>query len=64
MLRYRLIDQESTELGTFASVPEAWEPGDRLMVRPERVLEIVSIVPAGETDEFDAYIVVKQAQTP
>jgi hypothetical protein len=60
MLRYRLVDEKSNDLGPYVSPRRSWKPGDRFEVRAGHIVELVDVVEAG-TDEFAAYLVVRRA---
>ena len=58
--RYRLIDEDGTDLGPLASDRSNWHPGERLSRWHGERLEVVSVVEADElTELFRAYIVVR-----
>ena len=57
--RYRLIDEDGTDLGPLASPRNDWSAGDRVARRRNEDLTIVSVVPAEDHDYFHAYLVVR-----
>jgi hypothetical protein len=61
--RYRLIGEDSSDLGTFATSEPDWLPGHRINQGPGDVLEVVRVVAAEEGDDVNGYLVVRQASS-
>jgi hypothetical protein len=59
--RYRLIDEQGTDLGPLASQRLDWHPGERLARSHEETLEVVRVVEVDDAhaELFRAYIVVR-----
>ena len=61
--RYRLIDEQGSDLGPLASPRSDWQPGEQLSRRHGETLEVVGVVDADDEHRelFRAYIVVRRA---
>ena len=59
--RYRVIDEDGSDLGPLASQRGEWSSGDRLSRWHGEKLEVVSFVDAEEHEPFDGYIIVRTA---
>ena len=61
--RYRLIDEQGSDLGPLASPRSDWHPGEQLSRRHGETLEVVGVVDADDEHRelFRAYIVVRPA---
>jgi hypothetical protein len=59
MFRFRLINEEdSADLGPFATNERDWMPGERIERWAGENLEVVRMVEAEDGDDVDAYLVV------
>ena len=58
--RFRLMDEDGTDLGPFSAAAPSWSPGHRIQIDADYALEVVQVVPATEGDDVTAYLVVRQ----
>jgi hypothetical protein len=60
-LRFRLLDEDGTDLGSFATSTPDWRPGHRIHRGRGDVLEVVRLVEPELDDELAGYLIVKHA---
>lgn len=59
--RFKLIDEDGTDLGAFATSEPDWLPGHRIHRGPGDSLEVVRVVPAEDGNDVNGYLVVRAA---
>lgn len=58
-LRFRLLAEDGTDLGPFATSEPNWQRGHQIHRGANDVLEVVRFVEAEPTDEVGGYLVVR-----
>jgi hypothetical protein len=58
---FRLIHEDGTDLGSFATSEPNWERGHRIQRGLGDALEVVRLVDAAEGDDVNGYLIVRAA---